>query len=126
MSVHVHQLEDHCESECCKGNDEDSALWTTQSAAFVVILVAVAVAICTENLMRTTDEPIRTTYINKTFSGLVLIPAAGSAAVSLTTVMVSHKNRMDYAIRTIINNILQIALLLTPFLIILGWIIGQP
>ena len=50
----------------------------------------------------------------------------GNAAEHVTAVVVSYKNKMDLAIGVSLGSSMQIALLVTPFLVILGWIIGQP
>lgn len=36
------------------------------------------------------------------------------------------KNKMDLAIGVSLGSSLQIAIFMTPFLVVLGWIIGQP
>ena len=40
--------------------------------------------------------------------------------------IVAYKNKMDLAMGVAIGSSMQIALLITPFLVVLGWIIGQP
>ena len=40
--------------------------------------------------------------------------------------VVAYKNKMDLAIGVAIGSSMQIALFVTPFLVILGWIINQP
>ena len=50
----------------------------------------------------------------------------GNAAEHVTAVVVALKDKMDLAIGVAIGSSMQIALLVTPFLVILGWIIGQP
>jgi Ca2+:H+ antiporter len=47
-------------------------------------------------------------------------------AEHVTAVAVAYKNKMDLAIGVAIGSSMQIALFVTPFLVILGWIIGQP
>jgi len=57
---------------------------------------------------------------------LILLPIVGNAAEHVTAVVVSYKNKMDLALGVAIGSSMQIALFVTPFLVILGWIIGQP
>lgn len=47
-------------------------------------------------------------------------------AEHVTAVVVAYKNKMDLACGVAIGSSMQIALFVTPFLVILGWIIGQP
>ena len=44
----------------------------------------------------------------------------------MTAVIVAYKSKMDLAIGVAIGSSMQIALFVTPAMVILGWIIGQP
>jgi Ca2+:H+ antiporter len=44
----------------------------------------------------------------------------------VTAVTVSYKNRLDLAMSVAVGSSIQIALFVVPFLVLLGWIIGQP
>ena len=97
--------------------------WT---AGVWLVLVTILVAVCAEYLVDSIDSIVASTGISKTFIGLILLPIVGNAAEHVTAVVVSYKNKMDLAIGVSIGSSMQIALLVTPFLVILGWIIGQP
>ena len=47
-------------------------------------------------------------------------------AEHVTAVIVAYKNQMNLAISVAFGSSMQIALFITPFLVILGWIIDQP
>jgi Ca2+:H+ antiporter len=96
------------------------------AAAIVLVVVTVTVAICAEYLVSSIDSLVETTHISKTFIGLILLPIVGNAAEHVTAVLVAVKDKMDLAMGVAIGSSMQIALLVTPFLVILGWIIGQP
>jgi Ca2+:H+ antiporter len=55
-----------------------------------------------------------------------LLPIVGNAAEHLTAVTTAMKNKMDLAIGVALGSSMQIALLVTPVLVIVGWILGQP
>ena len=76
-------------------------------------------------MMNLTQTPREATF-RFSFIGLVLIPIVGNAAEHVTAVIVAYKGKMDLAINVAIGSSMQIALFVTPFLVILGWIIGQP
>ena len=44
----------------------------------------------------------------------------------VTGVTVSYKNRLDLTLSVAVGSSIQIALFVIPFLVLLGWIIGQP
>lgn len=96
------------------------------AAAAVLLLTTVAVSVCAEYLVDSIDSLVETAHISKTFVGLVLIPIVGNAAEHVTAIVVALKDKMDLAMGVAIGSSMQIALLVTPFLVILGWIIGQP
>merc|ERR1712072_833988 len=57
--------------------------------------------------------------------GPILLPIVGNAAEHVTACVVAYKDKMDLAIGVAIGSSMQIALFVTPFLVILGWIIGK-
>ena len=106
--------------------EEMASILTPWAAGVALVLVTVAVAICAEYLVDSIDSIVQTAHISKTFIGLILLPIVGNAAEHVTAVVGSLKDKMDLAIGVAIGSSMQIALLVTPFLVILGWIIDQP
>jgi Ca2+:H+ antiporter len=95
------------------------------AAGVVLVVVTVLVAICAEYLVGSIEDIVETTHISKAFIGLILIPIVGNAAEHVTAVVVALRNKMDLAMGVAIGSSIQIALFMTPFLVIVGWIIGQ-
>jgi Ca2+:H+ antiporter len=95
------------------------------NAGVVLVIITVTVAVCAEYLVDSINPIVETVHISKTFIGLILIPIVGNAAEHVTAVMVAWKDKMDLAIGVAVGSSLQIALFVTPFLVILGWIIGR-
>ena len=95
------------------------------AAAGVLVVVTVLVAICAEYLVGSIDSIVETMHISKGFIGLILIPIVGNAAEHVTAVVVAIRNKMDLAMGVAIGSSIQIALGVTPFLVIVGWIIGR-
>lgn len=104
----------------------EEPLLSPWAAGVALVVITVAVAVCAEFLVDSIDSLVQTAHISKTFIGLILLPIVGNAAEHVTAVVVAYKNKMDLAIGVAIGSSMQIALLVTPFLVILGWIIGQP
>ncbi|GAO13330.1 hypothetical protein UVI_02013430 [Ustilaginoidea virens] len=96
------------------------------AATVVLVVVTVLVAICAEYLVGSIDDIVESTSISKAFIGLILIPIVGNAAEHATAVVVALRDKMDLALGVAIGSSIQIALGVTPFLVIVGWIIGQP
>lgn len=96
------------------------------AAGIALVLITVLVAICAEYLVDSIDSIVQRAHISKTFIGLILLPIVGNAAEHVTAVVVSYKNKMNLALGVAVGSSLQIALFVTPFLVILGWIIDRP
>jgi calcium/proton exchanger cax len=47
-------------------------------------------------------------------------------AESVTAIHLAYKNKMDLAIGVTLGSSMQVALFLTPFLVVLGWVIDKP
>ena len=117
------------DTENQEGGDEENEDGQTLSpvaAGIALVVVTVLVAVCAEYLVDSIDSIVESAHISKTFVGLVLIPIVGNAAEHVTAVIVAYKGKMDLAINVAIGSSLQIALFVTPFLVLLGWAMGQP
>lgn len=108
------------------GESKEADILSPPSAAVALVIITVAVAVCAEFLVDSIDSIVETAHISKTFIGLILLPIVGNAAEHVTACVVAYKDKMNLAIGVAIGSSMQIALLVTPFLVILGWIIGQP
>ena len=121
------QLKSH--SDLFEAEDDDSdegePLLNAWQAGVMLVVVTLGVAICAEFLVDSIDAIVKSAHISKTFIGLILIPIVGNAAEHVTAVVVAYKDKMDLAIGVAIGSSLQIALFVTPFLVVLGWIMGQ-
>ena len=96
-------------------------------AAGITILVAtIAVAVCANYLIDSINPFIATAHLSKTFVGLILIPIIGNAAEHTTAVMAAWRNNMGLSIAVAIGSSLQMALFVTPFLVLLGWAMDRP
>ncbi|CAG7943005.1 unnamed protein product [Penicillium nalgiovense] len=70
------------------------------------------------------DALTETGNIRETFVGLILLPIVGNAAEHATAVTVACKDKMDLTIGVAVGSSMQIALLVLPLIVVLGWIIG--
>ncbi|OAR00114.1 hypothetical protein LLEC1_05128 [Akanthomyces lecanii] len=95
------------------------------AALGVLIVVTVLVAICADYLVGSIDDIVASTNMSKAFIGLILLPIVGNAAEHVTAVVVAIRNKMDLAMGVAIGSSIQIALGVTPFLVIVGWIMNK-
>lgn len=86
------------------------------------------VGICAEFMTSAINQispPDGSGTLSRTFVGLILLPIVGNAAEHATAVTVAIKDKMDLAIGVAIGSSMQIALLVIPFVVVLGWILGN-
>ncbi|KAG9793421.1 Vacuolar calcium ion transporter [Exophiala dermatitidis] len=124
------QLKSHADlfddAEAQENDNPEDQLLGPWSAGVVLVIITLLVAWCAEYLVDSIDAIVEEAHISKTFIGLILIPIVGNAAEHVTAVIVAWKNKMDLAIGVAIGSSLQIAIFVTPFLVILGWIMDRP
>jgi Ca2+:H+ antiporter len=123
LKSHADMFED---SESQEEEAEEAQLLGPWAAGVVLVIITLLVALCAEYLVGSIDAIVEEAHISKTFIGLILIPIVGNAAEHVTAVIVAWKNKMDLAIGVAIGSSLQIALFVTPFLVVLGWIMNRP
>lgn len=98
----------------------------SQKAAVIMLLISTGlVAVCAEFMVDAIDAVVENSPLKETFIGLIILPIVGNAAEHVTAVAVAMKNKMDLAIGVAVGSSIQIALFLTPLVVILGWIIDR-
>ncbi|KAE8443887.1 hypothetical protein EG329_001296 [Mollisiaceae sp. DMI_Dod_QoI] len=71
-------------------------------------------------------EPVASSsHISRLFIGFILIPMVGMAADPAHAFNIAYHNRIDLAINIAIRRSVQIALFVTPFMVILGWAMNK-
>ena len=107
------------------GEEQEAEILGPWAAGIALVCITVMVSVCAEYLVGSIDSIVESAGISKTFIGLILIPIVGNAAEHVTAVVVAYKNKMDLAIGVAIGSSLQISLFVTPFLVVLGWIMDR-
>jgi len=123
----VFQLKTHKKFYEDTGDDEEEEKHMTWPMALVFLaVITIIVAVCSEYLVDSIEGITVAWGISETFAGMILLPIVGNAAEHLTAVTVSIKNKMDLAIGVAVGSSQQIAMMVTPLMVILGWIFNQP
>ncbi|CAO3616199.1 unnamed protein product [Cunninghamella echinulata] len=90
-------------------------------AILLLLIITALVAVCAEFLVDAIEEVVEQWHISETFVGLILLPIVGNAAEHVTAITVAMKNKMDLALGVAVGSSMQIALLVTPIMVIIGW-----
>jgi Ca2+:H+ antiporter len=111
-------------------DNQEEEEFETPNLSVVGALVTLAisttlVAFCSEFMVDSIDGLTATGGVSTTFVGLILLPIVGNAAEHATAVTVAIKDKMDLSIGVAVGSSMQIALLVFPVIVILGWILGK-
>ncbi|KAK2801850.1 hypothetical protein FQN50_007595 [Emmonsiellopsis sp. PD_5] len=102
--------------------DQSDGKHLSRLASVILLLVSTAlVAVCAEFLVDSIDYLVEHTSVSQAFIGLIILPIVGNAAEHVTAVTVASKNKMDLAIGVALGSSIQIALFVTPVIVLLGW-----
>lgn len=115
------------------GGSESTKISTEQSEASKIfapsmrLAAAVAATIfCTELIFEGIDDMVDTFGFSRMFIAVILIPIASNSTEGTTVIASARTGDTDSAIRVIVDSLLQIGLFVIPFLVIIGWCIGEP
>jgi Ca2+:H+ antiporter len=98
----------------------------SRTSAVVLLLVSTGlVAVCAEFMVDSINGLVETSSIGEIFIGLIILPIVGNAAEHVTAITVAMKNKMDLAIGVAVGSSIQIALFITPLIVIIGWAMNR-
>ncbi|KAL8938152.1 MAG: hypothetical protein Q9211_003336, partial [Gyalolechia sp. 1 TL-2023] len=95
------------------------------ASVFLLLGSTALVALCAEFMVTSINELVLNTPLSEAFVGLVILPIVGNAAEHVTAVTVAAKNKMDLAIGVAIGSSIQIAIFITPLVVLIGWILKK-
>ncbi|ORX76721.1 calcium/proton exchanger [Anaeromyces robustus] len=104
-------------------NPEEATL-SLSFAITLLFVVTVVISICAEFLVDSIEGISQNWNLSPSFVGLILLPIVGNAAEHVTAITVALKNKMDLAIGVALGSSMQVSLMVIPFLVITGWVIG--
>ncbi|KAK4144825.1 Sodium/calcium exchanger protein-domain-containing protein [Dichotomopilus funicola] len=95
----------------------------SRTTAILLLLVCTAlVAIHAEFMVSSIASLVATDRgLSEAFIGLILLPIVGNAAEHVTAVGMALRNKLDLAIGVAVGSSVQMALFVTPAVVVLGW-----
>jgi Ca2+:H+ antiporter len=106
--------------------EAETAPEMSRTVAVVMLCISTAlVAVCADFMSDAIEPMVENTHISQAFIGLIILPIVGNAAEHVTAVTVAAKNKMDLAIGVAVGSSIQIAIFITPFVVLLGWAMGK-
>lgn len=105
--------------------EEEEPQLSMIGSIFTLCASTALVGVCAEFLVDSIKDVTCEYPISQYFVGLILLPIVGNAAEHATAVTVAIKDKMDLAIGVAVGSSMQIALLVLPLMVVLGWILGK-
>ncbi len=113
------------DSPAAEAHVED-APWSLNRAMVTLLGASVGMAFMAEGLVHAVEEVGRRFGLNEVFLGVVVLAMIGNAAENSSAIRFAHRNRMDLALNIVTQASVQIALFVTPVLILLSFPLGHP
>jgi Ca2+:H+ antiporter len=100
--------------------------WPVWLAAALLALAGLGAAFVSEWFVDALTPATQALGLSQAFTGLVVVALAGNAVENVVGIQLMAANKGDYAVSVILNSSLQVALALTPALVLLSFVLGGP
>jgi Ca2+:H+ antiporter len=102
----------------------EAASWPMWLTLAVLGVSSVAAAFASDWFVDALRPATEAIGLSQAFTGLVVVAIAGNAVENVVGIELAGRNQADYAVSVILNSPLQIALGLTPILVLLSFLLG--
>mmetsp|Transcript_44440 Transcript_44440/g.127341 ORF Transcript_44440/g.127341 Transcript_44440/m.127341 type:complete len:420 (+) Transcript_44440:273-1532(+) len=120
LKTHADLFQDDGESD----EEEDPPDLSMGTAAVTLLLATIITSFSTDFLIAALETTVETWNISKEFVGIIMLPIIGNAAEHYTAITVAMKDKMDLSLGVAAGSSCQMALLVTPFTVLVGWFYG--
>jgi Ca2+:H+ antiporter len=100
---------------------QEKAKWPLTRVISVLAVAGVSAALVSDWFVQALEPAIEALHISQAFAGLVIIAISGNAVENVVGIRLAMNNKIDYAVSVIMNSSLQVALALTPILVLLSY-----
>lgn len=108
-------------TEAAHSADQEKKPWSLPRVVTVLVVAGVSAALVSDWFVEALEPAITALHISQAFAGLVVVAIAGNAVENVVGIQLALKNKVDYAISVIMNSSLQVALGLTPILVLISY-----
>jgi Ca2+:H+ antiporter len=99
-------------------------LWPQWLAVVVLAVAAVGAAFVSDWFVSALRPAMASLGMSEAFAGLVIVAIAGNAVENVVGIQAAARNQADLAVSLILNSSLQVAIALTPALVIVSMLMG--
>jgi len=101
--------------------EEEQPDLTPCFAAVLLGILTVVTTFATDFLIHAIRGTVESMNVSEEFIGIILLPIIGNAAEHYTAITVAARNKMDLSLGVAAGSSCQMALLVTPFTVLVGW-----
>lgn len=91
------------------------------TAGILLLIATVVTSLTTDMLIDAIKGTVDSWRVSKEFIGIILLPIIGNAAEHYTAITVAMRNKMDLSLGVAAGSSCQMALLVTPWAVLVGW-----
>lgn len=106
------------------GDDHHLDKWPLPKALGLLVAASLGAAFMSELLVGAAQETGRVLGLSSVFIGIVFLSIVGGAAESISAISMASKNKMDLSISILLGSSIQIALFISPLLVLTSLFIG--
>ena len=104
--------------------DEETWGWSPRMSIAMLAVAGVAVGVMSEILVGSISAASQSLGLSEFFIGIIVVAIVGNAAEHWVAVLVARKDKMDLSVNIAIGSSAQVALFVTPVLVLAGYFIG--
>lgn len=103
-----------------------ASVWVQKTISVIMLMISTGlISICSENLVSRVDHFVTHSPISKTMVGLIILPIVGNAAELVSGIVFASRKQIDLAFAVSIGSAIQIALFVTPLIVLIGWSVDR-
>jgi Ca2+:H+ antiporter len=120
LRTHAHLFNPHEDESSTEGRGE----WSVRRSVTVLAIAGALVGLLSEILVGSIEEASHAIGLSEFFIGAIVVAIVGNAAEHWVAVLVAYKNKMSLAVNIAIGSSVQVALFVTPVLVLLSFVLG--
>jgi Ca2+:H+ antiporter len=113
-------------ADATEADEPETAGWSVKKSIAVLAIATGAVVVLSEYLVGNVEAAATTMGMTPIFVGVILLAIIGNAAENSTAVLMARRNKMDISINIALGSSTQIAMFVTPVVVMFGYFTGSP
>ena len=105
-------------------HDDLARAWPVRQSVAALAIAGAGVALMSELLVGSIEHAAKSIGLSQFFIGAVVVAIVGNAAEHWVAVTVAWKNKMDLAVNIAVGSAAQVALFVTPVLVLISFVLG--